>query len=65
VQEDKRHQGQMDPEPQLIAEAIAAFQHDNARLQRIGMQPIQARTIPGITMVGSTPTFYKITLSKP
>jgi hypothetical protein len=60
VQEDKRHLEEVDPEPQLIAEAIAAFQHNNTRLQRIGLQPIQAKTFPGITMIGSTPTFYKI-----
>ena len=64
VQEDKRHLEEVDPEPQLIAEAIAAFQHNNTRLQRIGMQPIQAKTIPGITMIGSTPTFYKITITQ-
>jgi hypothetical protein len=64
VQEDKRHLGGGDPEPQLIAEAIAAFQFNNARLQRIGVQPIQAKTIPGITMAGSTPTFYKINITE-
>lgn len=64
VQEDKRHLEEVDPEPQLIAEAIAAFQHNNIRLQRIGMQPIQAKIIPGITMIGSTPTFYKITITQ-
>ncbi|KAF8556496.1 hypothetical protein OG21DRAFT_615014 [Imleria badia] len=64
VQEDKRHLEEADPEPQLIAEAIAAFQHNNTRLQRIGVQPIQKKTIPGITMIGSTPTFYKITITQ-
>ena len=64
MQEDKRHLEEADPEPQLIAGAIAAFQHNNIRLQRIGMQPIQAKIIPGITMIGSTPTFYKITITQ-
>jgi hypothetical protein len=64
IQEDKRHLEEVDPEPQLIAELIAAFQHNNTRLQRIGLQPIQAKTIPGITMVGSAPTFYKITVTQ-
>ena len=64
VQEDKRHLEEVDPEPQLIAAAIAAFQHNNTRLQRIGVQPIQAKAIPGITMIGSTPTFYKITITQ-
>lgn len=64
VQEDKRYLGEMDPEPQLIAGAIAAFQHNNARLQSIGLEPIQAKTFPGITMIGSTPTFYKINITQ-
>ena len=64
VQEDKSHLEEADPEPQLIAEAIAAFQYNNSRLQRIGLQPIQMKTFPGITMIGSTPTFYKINVTQ-
>ena len=64
VQEDKSHLEEADPEPQLIAEAIAAFQYNNSRLQRIGLHPIQAKTFPGITMIGSTPTFYKINVTQ-
>lgn len=64
VQEDKRHLESKDPEPQLIAEAIAAFQSNNSRLRRLGQQPLAQKTIPGITMVGSTPTFYKITVTQ-
>jgi hypothetical protein len=64
MQEDKRHLEEVDPEPQLIAEAIAAFQHNNTRLQRIGRQPIQAKTFPGIIMIGSAPTFYKINITQ-
>jgi hypothetical protein len=64
VQEDKRHLEGVDPEPQLIAEAIAAFQYNNARLQSIQEHPFQEMTIPGIIMIGSTPTFYKIKITQ-
>ena len=64
VQEDKRHLESKDPEPRLIAEAIAAFQFNNSRLKRLGRQPLTQKTIPGITMVGSTPTFYKVTVTQ-
>jgi hypothetical protein len=60
VQEDKRHLEEVDPEPQLIASAIAAFQHNNTRR----VEPIRVKTIPGITVIGSTPTFYKITITQ-
>ncbi|KIL56144.1 hypothetical protein M378DRAFT_540003 [Amanita muscaria Koide BX008] len=41
VQEDKRHKEPKDPEPQLIAAAIAAFQTNNYRRTRIlGQDPI-------------------------
>jgi hypothetical protein len=51
-------------EPQLIAEAIAAFQDNNTRLRRMGVELIRAKTIPGITIVGFIPTFYKITITQ-
>ncbi|KIM92408.1 hypothetical protein PILCRDRAFT_810464 [Piloderma croceum F 1598] len=46
VQEDKRHLETVDPEPQLIAEAIAA--------------PLDIKIMAGITMTGTAPTFFKI-----
>ena len=66
VQEDKSYLEVEvpDPKPQLIAQAIAAFQHNNTHLQRMGVQPIRAKTMPGITMMGSTPTFYKIAMTQ-
>ena len=54
----------MDPEPRLIAQAIAAHQHDNLRLQMIGKPTVQVRMIPGIIMLGSTPRFYKIPITQ-
>ncbi|KAJ3842604.1 hypothetical protein F5878DRAFT_377726 [Lentinula raphanica] len=61
VQEDKRHQEPKNAEAQLIAEAIAAFQtHNNKRERVLGQPRIASKVIPGITLTGSSPTFYKI-----
>ena len=61
VQEDKRHKERKDPEAQLVAEALAAFQTNNTRRTRLlGQAPIASKVIPGITLIGSSPTFYKI-----
>ncbi|KIL60759.1 hypothetical protein M378DRAFT_187705 [Amanita muscaria Koide BX008] len=51
------------PEPQLIAEAIAAFQSHNNRLSRAGLPTVNATVIPGITMAGTAPTFYKVDIT--
>jgi hypothetical protein len=64
MQEDKSHLAGMDPEPQLIAEAIATYQYNNMWLKRIGLPTIQVKMIPGIVMVGSTPTFHKILITQ-
>jgi hypothetical protein len=63
VQEDKRHLDQLDPEPQLIAEAIAAFQRNNMRLSRMGLPMSDQMTIPGITIIGTAPAFFKINIT--
>ncbi|KAI0255745.1 hypothetical protein BJV78DRAFT_1151243 [Lactifluus subvellereus] len=60
VQEDKRYLERVDPEAQLIAEAIATFQDHNNRLRRAGLPTLQSRVVPGISMVGTAPTFYKV-----
>jgi len=61
VQEDKRHMDSSNPEAQLIAEAIAAFDSNNYTRERtLGLTPLQSKIIPGITMKGTAPTFYKI-----
>jgi len=61
VQEDKRFRSEADPEPQLIAEAIAAFQRNRAKRERgRGQQPLEEAVIPGVVMVGARPTFYKV-----
>jgi hypothetical protein len=46
--------------PQLIAEAIAAFS-ENTSLRKRNTLPVQdSGIIPGITLIGTSPTFYKI-----
>jgi len=61
VQEDKRHKESKDPEPQLIAEAIAEFQTYNYRRTRIlGQDPIVQKVMAGITLTGTSPMCYKI-----
>ena len=61
IQEDKRHRQPQGAEPQLIAEAIATFQTNNYRRTHVlDQDPIVHKVIPGITLVGTSPIFYKI-----
>jgi len=55
VQEDKRdlEQRGLDPQAQLIAEAIAAFQ------ENVKIHGLKETVIPGIVMIGTFPIFYK------
>lgn len=64
LQEDKRLTSMKDPEPQVIAEAIAAFAMNNMTRERhLNLQPRDVITFPALTMVGTTPAFYKITVT--
>ncbi|KAJ7731489.1 hypothetical protein B0H16DRAFT_1329263, partial [Mycena metata] len=64
VQEDKRLDNGDDPEPQVIAEAIAAFQRNNfTRERELHLPALDRMVIPAITMYGTFPTFYKITVT--
>ncbi|KAF8909712.1 hypothetical protein CPB84DRAFT_1673391 [Gymnopilus junonius] len=60
VHEDKRSESLDDPEPQLIAEAIAAFYQNNLRRRTGGRPRLSSKYIPAITMVGSSPIFYRV-----
>lgn len=60
VTRTKRHLSRDDPEPQLIAEAIAAFYENNRARKAAGLPKLPSRTFAGITMIGTAPTFYKI-----
>jgi hypothetical protein len=65
VQEDKTHINPQDPEPQLIAEAIATFQSNNLkRVNELFVDPLQTMVIPGITMTRTFPKFYKIKVTE-
>ncbi|KAJ3516009.1 hypothetical protein NLJ89_g1386 [Agrocybe chaxingu] len=61
VQEDKRS---IDAEPQLIAETIAAVYQNNRSRIVAGLPTLQQMVIPGITMRGATPIFFKIPITQ-
>ena len=64
VQEDKRLLSLKDPEPQVIAEAIAAYAVNNkVRIAFLNLAPLTTVTPPAITMIGTNPIFYKITIT--
>ncbi|KAF8964281.1 hypothetical protein BDZ97DRAFT_1660604 [Flammula alnicola] len=63
VHEGKRGESTEDPEPQLIAEAIAAFYQNNFRRTRAGLPALPPTLMLGITMVGTAPIFYRIPVS--
>ncbi|KAG6379550.1 hypothetical protein JVT61DRAFT_10049 [Boletus reticuloceps] len=48
----------LDPEPPLIAKAIAAYSVNN-NMQH-WLPALEEQMLPGITMTGTSPTFYKI-----
>ncbi|KAF7372156.1 hypothetical protein MVEN_00074700 [Mycena venus] len=65
VQEDKRHADGGNPVPQLVAEAIAAFHSNNVtREQTLGLPPLPSKVVPGITMKGTSPIFFKLPISQ-
>jgi len=63
IQEDKAYMSTADPGPQLIAQAIAAFRHNNLRHQDLHLEPLADAIIPGITMIRTMPTFYSIPIT--
>jgi len=62
VLEDKRFENPEDPKPHLIAEAIAAYHRNNFIRDGYSTSQFSVRLtkFPGITLVGTSPTFYKI-----
>jgi hypothetical protein len=58
VQEDKTAFSSSDPEPQIVAEAIATFQHNNRKRADLDLPQLDTMTIPCITMVGTRPFFF-------
>lgn len=47
-------------EPQVIAAAIATFQHNNRKRTDLDLPPLDMMTIPCITMVETKPMFYQV-----
>jgi hypothetical protein len=64
VQEDNTTVSVRDPEPQVIAEAIAAFQCNNRFRARLGESELDLMTIPCIAMIGTRPTFYLVPVTR-
>ncbi|KAJ7705483.1 hypothetical protein B0H17DRAFT_1166630 [Mycena rosella] len=57
---DKTIASHTDPESQVIAKAIAAFQFNNNKRESLGRPPLPSMTISCITMSGTRPTFYLV-----
>jgi len=64
LEEDKTIFNSTDPEPKVIAEAIAAFQHNNERRAAMSLPTLNTMIIPCITMVRTRPTFYLVPVTQ-
>ena len=64
LQEDKTVFNSSNQEPQLIAEAIAAYRYNNNKRERRGMTTLDKMVFPCITMVGTRPTFYLVPVNR-
>jgi len=53
-----------DPEPEIIASAIGAYQTNNRKRECIGLPPLDTMTMPCMTMVGTRPTFYLVPVTR-
>ena len=54
----------LNAEAQMVAEAIAAFQYNNMKREARNQPVLGAMTIPCITMLGTTPTFYLVPVTQ-
>ncbi|TEB31610.1 hypothetical protein FA13DRAFT_1791390 [Coprinellus micaceus] len=66
VQEGKRIEDvePIDARAQLVANALAAFPQNNASRENCSFSPLESKVIPGIVMIGTSPTFFKIPVTK-
>jgi hypothetical protein len=60
VQENKQYKTTIDPGPQLIFKAVAAVLYNNQMRRRLALDPVDVNVMAGITMTGSSPTFFKV-----
>src|SRR6266567_754633 len=58
VQEDSGKTSFRDPEPHVIAEAIATFQYNNRIRARLAVPLLDSMNIPCIALIGTRPIFY-------
>jgi len=54
----------VDPEPKVIAVAIATFQYNNRIRARLGEHELDSISIPCITMTSTRPIFYLVPVSR-
>ncbi|KAG1845793.1 hypothetical protein C8R48DRAFT_765165 [Suillus tomentosus] len=64
LQMDKTQIGPSNVEARMISGAIAAYQLNNNKRQEKGLHPLDAMTMPCITMIGTRPTFYLVPVTK-
>ncbi|KAH9025961.1 hypothetical protein EDB85DRAFT_2277127 [Lactarius pseudohatsudake] len=63
LQEDKILTSMKDPEPQIIAEAAAFALNNRKRERDLNLPPCNSNMFPCISMAGTMPVFYKITVT--
>ncbi|KAF8493540.1 hypothetical protein JB92DRAFT_2750237 [Gautieria morchelliformis] len=64
LQEDKRLENDKDPEAQVIAEAIAAFQENSKIRSKNYQEHLDKMIFPCITMIGTFPIFYLVPVTR-
>ncbi|KAG2036024.1 hypothetical protein BDR03DRAFT_961091 [Suillus americanus] len=64
LQMDKTLMGRSNVDARMIIGAITAYQVNNNKRQKRGLHPLDAMTMPCITMVGTRPTFYLVPVTK-
>jgi hypothetical protein len=64
VREDKTAISVRNPEPQVIAEAIATFQWNNNIRANLVEPELDSMTIPCLTMIGTRPIFYLVPVTR-
>ena len=52
------------PAPQVVATAIATFQHNNRTRSLLGETELNSMTIPCIAMIGTRPIFYLVPVTR-
>jgi hypothetical protein len=60
VRVETREGAAHNPEAQIIAGAIAAFQTNNRNRKELGLKELDQMAIPCITMIGTRPIFYVV-----